>query len=101
MQFILLMDLFWKIFFSFISILHFITIYLCLKYFEESPRWLISKGRYDKCIEVLNKISIINGTEKNWNEYFKNNKDKIFNLKNPITKKSFSIKKNIPSIFKI
>ena len=93
----------WKIFISFVSILHFITTYLCLKYFEESPRWLMSKGQYDKCIEIFNKISIINGTEKNWNEYFKKNKDKIFNLKNSInlSKKSFSMKKNIPSIFKI
>ena len=72
----------WKIYFTFIAILHTFSTYLCLKYFVESPRWLLIKNKYDECIQTLSKISKINKTEKNWEEYLKNNHNNIFNLKN-------------------
>ena len=72
----------WKVFFIIVALLHTYVTYLCLKYFVESPRWLLSKNKYDQCKETLTKISKINNTEKNWEDYLKNNHNNIFNLKN-------------------
>ena len=87
----------WKVFFIIVALLHTYVTYLCLKYFVESPRWLLSKNKYDQCKETLTKISKINNTEKNWEEYLKNNHNNIFNLKNATNsfkRKSISKKTN-------
>jgi len=94
----------WKILFVFISILHTISTYLCLKYFVESPRWLLVKNKYDECLETLTKISKINNTEKNWEDYLKNNNKNIFNLKKAALNSkiiSTALKKPQQSFFQI
>ena len=72
----------WRVFFGFTSFLHIITTYLSLKYFTESPKWLINQGKINECINELNSISYINNTFKEWDEYIKKKKNDIFNLKN-------------------
>jgi hypothetical protein len=42
-------------------------------YFLESPRWLYSIGQKIKCLSVLDRISLFNGTLTIWNEYQKIN----------------------------
>jgi hypothetical protein len=93
----------WKLYFTFVAILHTFSTYLCLKYFVESPRWLLIRNKYDECIETLTKISKINKTEKSWEEYLKNNHNNIFNLQNATNsfkRKSIS-KKPEQSFFQI
>ena len=80
----------WKILYLITTILHIYPTYLTLKYFYESPKWLITMGKKDEFFYVLNKIAKINGKDKEWEEYKKNNKDFInkLNDKNNIDKKN-------------
>ena len=72
----------WRVFFGFTSLLHIITTTLSLKYFTESPKWLINQGKINEFIEELNSIAYVNNTLNEWNEYIKKEKNNIFNLKN-------------------
>ena len=59
----------WKIIFFFTSIAHIFMASYTWKNFLESPRWLFSIGQKIKCLSVLDKISLYNGTLSKWNEY--------------------------------
>ena len=72
----------WRVVFGFTSLLHIITTILSLKYFTESPKWLINQGKINEFIEELNSIAYVNNTLTEWNEYIKKEKNNIFNLKN-------------------
>ena len=59
----------WKIFFFFTTISHiFITNYT-FNILLESPHWLFSIGQKIRCLSVLDRISLYNGTLTQWNEY--------------------------------
>ena len=59
----------WRIFFFCTSIANIFCAGYTWKYFLESPRWLYSIGQKIKCISILDKISLYNGTLAKWNEY--------------------------------
>lgn len=59
----------WKIFFFFTSISHIFLSKYTFNIFLESPHWLFSIGQKIKCLSVLDRISLYNGTLTRWNEY--------------------------------
>ena len=59
----------WKIFFFCTSLLHIFLSKYTFNIFLESPRWLFSIGQKIKCLSVLDRISLYNGTLTRWNEY--------------------------------
>ena len=63
----------WKTFFFFTSLSHMFISHFTFYYFLESPRWLYSIGQKIKCLSVLDRISLFNGTLTIWNEYQKIN----------------------------
>lgn len=63
----------WRILFFFTSIINIFFAGYTWKYFLESPRWLYSIGQKVKCLSILDKISLYNGTLTRWNEYQKIN----------------------------
>ena len=70
----------WKIFYIFLCISLSILNYFIFKYLYESPRWLYANGFKDKFFEVLTNVSILNGIEKEWIDFKKNNPDIISSL---------------------
>ena len=86
----------WKILYLITTILHIIPTYITLKYFLESPKWLISVGKKNEFIYCLNKIAKINGKDKEWEEYKSKNKDFL----NNITKKDNLLNKNNNILYK-
>lgn len=63
----------WRIIFFWTSIMSVFFAGYIWKYFLESPRWLYSIGQKVKCLSVLDKISLYNGTLTRWNDYQKIN----------------------------
>ncbi len=63
----------WKIFFFWTSLINIFFAGYTWKHFLESPRWLFSIGEKVKCLSILDKISLYNGTLTRWNEYQKLN----------------------------
>ena len=63
----------WRIIFFWTSIFNTLLAGYTWKYFLESPRYLYSIGQKIKCLSVLDKISLYNGTLTKWNEYQKIN----------------------------
>ena len=59
----------WKILFFFTSLMSIFLSYYTFHNFLESPRWLYSIGQKIKCLSVLDRISLYNGTLTTWNEY--------------------------------
>ena len=59
----------WKILFFLTSIANIFLSYYTFFNFLESPRWLYSIGQKIKCLSILDRISLYNGTLPNWNEY--------------------------------
>lgn len=55
-----------------------IIAFYCQKYLYESPKWLYSKKKIDELLLVYKNISIFNGTQKKWENYYNQNKDSIF-----------------------
>ena len=86
----------WKILYLITTLLHIIPTYITLKYFLESPKWLISVGKKNEFIYCLNKIAKINGKDKEWEEYKSKNKDFL----NNITKKDNLLNKNNNILYK-
>ena len=70
----------WKILYLITTIIHIFPTYITLKYFLESPKWLISVGKKNEFIYCLNKIAKINGKEKEWEEYKTKNKNFLIDI---------------------
>ena len=73
----------WRLLYLITSLIHIYYVYITLKYFLESPRWLHSVGNKERCLETLNQLAIYNGKEKEWIEFQNNNKDLINNIGTP------------------
>ena len=59
----------WKIIFFCTSISHIFLSKYTFNIFLESPHWLFSIGQKIKCLSVLDRIALYNGTLTRWNEY--------------------------------
>ena len=55
-----------------------IAVYISLKYFVESPRWLNSKNRFLETLDTLMKMAKINDNEKKFQKFLDLNSGKIF-----------------------
>ena len=63
-----------KLLFIITCLIQFITTYLSLKYFKESPIWLFSLKLKEKFIQTMKEIAIINNKEIQFLEWLNNNK---------------------------
>ena len=59
----------WKIFFFCTSLSSIFLSKFTFNIFLESPHWLFSIGQKIKCLSVLDRIALYNGTLTHWNEY--------------------------------
>ena len=59
----------WKPFFFFTALFNIFLAYYTFHNFLESPHWLFSIGQKIKCLSVLDRIALYNGTLNRWNEY--------------------------------
>jgi MFS family permease len=73
----------WRLLYLITSLIHIYYVYITLKYFLESPRWLHSVGNKEKCLETLTQLAIFNGREKQWIEFQNQNKDLINKVGTP------------------
>lgn len=65
----------WRILYFLTAVIHIFVTFFCLKYFQESPRWLASQGNKDECIEAMREIARLNGTTARFEAFLKNNKN--------------------------
>ena len=69
-----------KLLFIITCLIQFITTYLSLKYFKESPIWLFSLKLKEKFIQTMKEIAIINNRESQFLEWLNNNKANLDKL---------------------
>ena len=65
----------WRLLFLVTTIINGVVAFCVIRYFTESPRWLIANGRKEECVEVMRNISQLNGTTKDLEAFLKNNKN--------------------------
>lgn len=81
----------WKIFFLITTTIHFFVTFYALKYFTESPRWLVTKGKKNECIEVMRFIASVNNTTSQFENFLKDNEDVFEKNHSNTTNKNYTL----------
>lgn len=80
----------WRIFILALTILQFITTFLAIKYFPESPRWLITQGKKEECLESFKQIAKYNNRTNELNKLLnENNIEELLQSKTNSRKKEY------------
>jgi MFS family permease len=72
----------WRVLFMITSAYSGIIAYVVMRYFKESPKWLLSRGRYSECVETLKEIAKINCEEKSFEKFLRENPNFLKNGEN-------------------